>query len=415
MSLRIERAAAAGAPRLHWEGRPEGPLEVEPALLENNERWADRAANLSGRLILGDNLPAMAALEPGSVRLCYLDPPFFSGARYRHRIKLRDLSWEVDAFDDVWSGGLGEYLSFLEPRLRLIAHLLAEDGSVYLHLDASAAHYVKVLMDEIFGAEHFSRQIIWRIGWVSGFKTRAQNWVRNHDVILYYARPGAPFHKKLLPHPDGYERRGGGEGEGRPIEDVWTDLDSIQVKSFSAEKTGYATQKNVALLERIVEASSDPGDLVLDPFGGAGTTAVAAARLGREFVSIDALPLAIHQSRRRLIDEGVPFAVAGEIPERAGGLEAEAEWSLAGPVVRLLEVPGADGPREVSSLERLDAWWICERSSKTPIWFTHRPTGGRHPDPVTVESEPLTVRGGTPLRLTAVDLAGGHHLGKLEV
>ncbi len=413
MTVRIEwEMPPTGQPRLEWEGRPRSPLELTPAKLEEREQWGEGASR--GQLVLGDNLAAMAALEPGSVPLCYRDPPFFSGARYRHRVHLRDLTWEVPAFDDLWSGGLSEYLSFLELRLRLIAHLLAEDGALYVHLDASASHYVKVLLDEILGAANFSRQIIWRIGWVSGFKTRAQNWIRNHDVILYYARPKATFHKTFLPHPEGYERRGGGEGEGRPIEDVWTDLDSIQLKSFSAEKTGYATQKNVGLLTRIIEASSNPGELVLDPFGGAGTTAVAAARLGRRFLSIDALPLAVHLARRRLVDEDLAFTVSGEQPAPKGAVEAEVEWGLAGPVIRLKATPEASGPESIPALERLDAWWILEAGARRPLWFCHRPVG-RHPEPIGIESEPLTIRKGTSLRIVAVDLAGGLHQGLLEV
>ncbi len=380
--------------------------------LEPREHWGHGAP--AGCLILGDNLPAMAALEPGSVRLCYLDPPFFSGARYRHRVHIGDLAWEVPAFDDTWRGGLAAYLTFLEPRLRLVAHLLADDGSLYVHLDASAVHYVKVLLDEILGAESFSRQIVWRIGWVSGFKTRARNWVRNHDVILYYARPGAPFHKRLLPHPEGYHRRGGGEGAGRPIEDVWTDIDSIQVKSFSAEKTGYATQKNVALLERILEASSDPGDLVLDPFCGAGTTAVAAHRLGRRFVAIDRLPLAIHQSRRRLMDDRATFTVEGDALPIEGPIAVETEWTLAGPILHLTSVPQAAGPDALPPLERIDAWWIQAGDTAAPLWFVHRPIA-RHPGPVSLQSDPLPLRAGQSAVVTAVDLAGRHHRSHVEI
>jgi hypothetical protein len=295
-----------------------------------------------------------------------------------------------------------------------VAHLLAEDGSLYVHLDASAVHYVKVLLDEIFGAKAFSRQIVWRIGWVSGFKTRARNWVRNHDVILYYARPGAPFHKRLLPHPEGYHRRGGGEGEGRPIEDVWTDIDSIQVKSFSAEKTGYATQKNVALLERIIEASSDLGDRVLDPFCGAGTTAVAAHRLGRRFVVIDRLPLAIHQSRRRLMDAEAAFTVEGEALPIEGPVTVTTEWTLAGPILHLTSAPRAAGPEALPPLERIDAWWIQAEEEATPLWFVHRPVA-RHPDPVRLQTGPLPLRAGQSIVVTAVDLAGGHHRSHVEI
>ncbi|MBK9061400.1 MAG: site-specific DNA-methyltransferase [Flavobacteriales bacterium] len=129
---------------------------------------------------------------------------------------------------------------------------------------------------------------MWRIGWLSGYKTKAQNWIRNHDVIYYYVKDpkSFTFNKAYVPYPDGYVRRDGAEptGKGTPIEDVWNanesefalkggeSLDSIQIKSFSNEKTGYPTQKNESLLRRIIEASSKPNDLVLDFFCGSGTT-----------------------------------------------------------------------------------------------------------------------------------------------
>ena len=172
-------------------------------------------------------------------------------------------------------------------------------------------------MDAIFGAMHFRNEVIWRIGWVSGFKTQKLGWIRNHDVILYYLKSDEAkklFNKEYIPYPEGYTRRDGQipTGKGIPIEDTWncsdTDrLDSIMIKSFSTEKTGYPTQKPLDLLERIIKASSNEGDVVLDPFCGCGTTIEAAKRLDRRYVGIDISAFAIDLIRqRRLKDSSIP-------------------------------------------------------------------------------------------------------------
>jgi hypothetical protein len=186
---------------------------------------------------------------------------------------------------------------------------------------------VKVVLDEVFGGESFQREIIWRIGWISGYKSAAKNWIRNHDDILFYVKsPGNfTFNKEYIPYPEGYERRGGGEftGKGYPIEDVWNasplehqltgdeSLDSIQIKSFSGEKTGYATQKNESLLRRIIRASTNEGDLVADFFCGSGTTQAVAEKLDRRWIAADLGRFSIHTSRKRLLGiEGCkPFEV----------------------------------------------------------------------------------------------------------
>lgn len=276
------------------------------------------------RLIEGDNLGALAALGEtlrGGVSLVYLDPPFATGGRFalQTRVGSAKKGPEIEqfAYDDRFEGGVEGLVRMLDPRLRLIHELLAAEGSLYVHVDPIASHAVKLLLDEIFGAECFQREIIWRIGWVSGFKTRARNWIRNHDVILFYTKdPRAfTFNKLYTPYPAGYRRRDGAlpTGRGVPIDDVWNaneaefalrgrdSLDSIQIKSFSTEKSGYATQKNESLLRRIVAASSCPGDLVLDPFCGSGTTGVAAVELGRRFIGCDLNRAALHVAKKRLL------------------------------------------------------------------------------------------------------------------
>jgi len=223
---------------------------------------------------------------------------------------------------------------------------MAEGTSLYVHLDPHAVHYAKVVLDEVFGPKAFQREIIWRIGWVSGFKSRARGWIRNHDTLLFYAKGERPstFHKTYLPYPAGYRRRDGKlpRGLGHPVDDVWNAggadrMDSIQIMSFSGEKVGYPTQKNEALLARIVSASSNPGDLVVDCFVGSGTSAVVAEKLGRRWVASDASPLAIHASRKRLmsLSEPKPFLIEhigsdSNTVERRGARELAACGHVSG-------------------------------------------------------------------------------------
>jgi site-specific DNA-methyltransferase (adenine-specific)/adenine-specific DNA-methyltransferase len=206
----------------------------------------------------------------------------------------------------------------LAPRVELMRDLLAPRGSFYLHVDPTVGHAVKLLCDEVFSAECFQREIVWRIGWLSGYKTAARNWIRNHDLIFFYTRGPKEFtfNKQYVPYPPGYRRRDGSlpKGVGTPLEDVWNaspsenalkgeeSLDSIQIKSFSREKTGYPTQKNESLLRRILSASSNPGDLVADFFCGSGTTLVAAEKLERRWIGCDSGALAIDIARQRLLN-----------------------------------------------------------------------------------------------------------------
>jgi DNA modification methylase len=274
--------------------------------------------------------------------LVYLDPPFNSnkdynvlfeehdGTRSAAQIKVFEDTWRWDSeaaarYDEVLRDGgkvaealqafrlfLGRsdmmaYLANMAPRLVELRRVLKPHGSIYLHCDATASHYLKVLMDAVFGVRNCRREIIWRSGWVSGFKTRAKNWVRNHDTLLYYVKDSAnfTFNKELAykPHAEGYERRGGGENPlGVAIDDVWDEVElySPWIKSFSKEKLGYMTQKPRALLERIIKVSSRPGDLVLDPFCGCGTSIEAAEALGRRWIGIDITQLAVSLIKHRL-------------------------------------------------------------------------------------------------------------------
>ncbi|MDO8531997.1 MAG: DNA methyltransferase, partial [Dehalococcoidia bacterium] len=295
-------------------------------------------------LYYGDNLDVLRKyIKDETVDLIYLDPPFNSNQNYNVLFAEQDGSRsaaQIKVFSDTWRwdisaaqsykdvvevGGkvsqalqgfrtlLGDndmlaYLSMMAPRLIELRRVLQPTGSIYLHCDPAASHYLKVLMDAVFGLKNFRREIIWRSGWVSGFKTRSANWTRNHDVLLYYVRDVSSdftFNKDLAykPHEPGYKRRGGGENpKGVAIDDVWDEvaLYSPWIKSFSTEKLGYMTQKPLTLLERIISVSSKPGGTVLDPFCGCGTAIAAAQNLGRQWVGIDVTHLAITLIKHRL-------------------------------------------------------------------------------------------------------------------
>jgi DNA modification methylase len=291
------------------------------------------------KLIWGDNLVVLGSLAAqfaGQFKLIYVDPPFAMGADFTMEIEIGDGTekltkcrspLEEKAYRDTWGGGSGTYLAMMHQRISLIRDMLCDDGSLYVHLDATAGHYVKAILDDVFGSQSFQREIVWRIGWVSGYKSAAKNWIRNHDVILFYTKnpDKFTFNKEYISYPKDYKRRDGKapEGAGYPIEDVWNanemefgltgdeSLDSIQIKSFSREKTGYPTQKNESLMRRIIRASSNEGDLVADFFAGSGSFLAAAEKLGRRWIGVDLGRFAVHTARKRMleIDKCKPFEV----------------------------------------------------------------------------------------------------------
>ncbi|HZP81659.1 MAG TPA: site-specific DNA-methyltransferase [Chthonomonadaceae bacterium] len=303
-------------------------------------------ATSGNTLYQGDNLAVLRAFVPdGSVALIYLDPPFASQRDYplHAGVEQNGGRGARRAFSDVWEwdeaayaallqerpgealtgllrafvearrrDALAAYLVMMLPRLVELYRVLAPTGSCYLHCDPAASHYLKALLDALFGAENFRREIVWRSGWVSGYKARAKNWVRNHDTLLYYVKDRRRFtfdmSARFRPHPPDYRRRGGGGNpQGVPLDDVWDDpaLYSPWIKSFSTEKCGYATQKPLALLERILRVSSAPGDLILDPCCGGGTTLLAAHTLARRWIGIDRSAQAIALTRQRLDRAGL--------------------------------------------------------------------------------------------------------------
>ena len=296
------------------------------------------------RLFLGDNLEVMRAMEAGTVDLVYLDPPFNSNKNYK--IVFRGPSVlkseaHLPAFEDVWvwddeSEALYEttvqehrgervtetvsgllkvigrdrlmaYLVNMTPRLVEISRLLKPSGSVYLHCDPTASHYLKVIMDAVFGRENFRNEIVWAY---RGGGVPRRDFARKHDVILRFSKSGEyRFNPQYTEYSEASKNlvasRGGVSIDARErdldrgahMPDWWTDINSLQ--TWSPERTGYPTQKPLRLLERIIQSSSNEGDLVLDPFCGCGTTMVAAERLRRSWVGIDVEPMALSVLRDR--------------------------------------------------------------------------------------------------------------------
>lgn len=294
------------------------------------------------RLIYGDNMLAMQALlkgDPsngtpslrGAVDLIYIDPPFDSKADYRTKITLpggevvqRPTVIEQFGYSDLWEKGTVSYLEYMYPRLVLMRELLSERGSIYVHIDWHVGHYMKVILDDIFGKENFRNEIIWTY---TGANKTESYFPRKHDTIFYYAKQGQPtFNANDVRIPykslnsqgsrawrDDEETRIREQLErGKLVEDYWLDCDvvtdvALAIRS-SIENLNYSTQKPVKLLERIIKASSNEGDLVCDFFGGSGTTAAVAEKLGRRWITTDIGKPAALVMRKRLIDqEAKPF------------------------------------------------------------------------------------------------------------
>ena len=292
------------------------------------------------RLIYGDNLLAMAALlagdehQPslrGKVDLIYIDPPFDSKADYRTKVNLpgveleqRPTVIEQFAYSDTWSDGTASYLAMITPRLILMRELLADTGSIYVHLDWHVGHYVKLVMDEVFGKERFLNNIVWSFN----TRTMTSTWfAKKHNALLFYSRTGGHFFNVdavRVPHKqesliqydkideDGrrYKQQSAGARTylnelGQPCPDVW----DIQILgSRDVERNGYETQKPEKLLDRVIQASCPERGLVVDLFGGSGTTAAVAEKLGRRWITTDIGKPACMVMRKRLIDqEAKPF------------------------------------------------------------------------------------------------------------
>jgi DNA modification methylase len=357
-------------------------------------------------LICDDNLPALAQFPSDCIDLVYLDPPFFSNRRY-------EVIWgdeaEMRSFRDRWRGSIQHYLDWMRPRVSELYRVLKPEGSLYLHCDPHASHYLKVMLDGIFGMNRFQNEIAWKR---FSAKNDPNRFGRSHDLIFFYSKGAsptwnvqyAPFEEDYVKEnyryveaetgrryrrdnltaakPGGdvsYEWHGARPYKGRywaysrakmdemlasgriefrrtgmpvykryldeqagvPLQDVWTD---IRLHSGSRERVGYPTQKPEALLERIIAASSNEGDIVLDPFCGCGTTIAVAAKMSRRWIGMDISPTAMRVMRRRMHGDRIyDFRIVG-MPESEDDLRALEHFEFQNWVIDQLH--GKHSPRK---------------------------------------------------------------------
>ena len=289
--------------------KPTFPVDTAllPPVLRDEVIASVDVVSLGGTLMIGDNRDGLDLAHRflrGRVRMVYMDPPFNTG---------------TDGFAYKDSYMHSSWLSMMQGRIEQLVHALAEDGTLYAHIDYEEKERLKLLLDLHLT---YITEVIWRIGWLSGYKTKANKFIRNHDTIYQYSRSAKPFFRKTyIPYPEGYVRRDGNapEGAGYPIEDTWNcseldSMNSIQIISFSKEKVGddSLTQKNENLLKRAMVSSSNEGDLVVDPFLGSGTTAAVAMKMGRRWLCCEVADRALRSAVPRLkrVIGGDPYGIS---------------------------------------------------------------------------------------------------------
>ncbi len=302
---------------------------------------AGRDTEWRNRLIWGDKKYVLPSLLPefaGKVDLIYIDPPFATGQDFSYQAKVGDDEFtkeasivEQKAYRDTWGGeggGLSSYLTWFYKTIVFLQELLSESGIIYVHCDPTISHFLKAILDEVFGSDNFRNEIIWSY---RRWPAKSQNFQRMHDIIFFYSKSTqqitwnqlfeplaestlkADGGKKIINVFDetGRRKRGVKTGEqspGAPMRDVW----NIGIISPTAnERLGYPTQKPEALVERMITATSNEGDLVLDCFCGSGTTAAVAEKTNRRWIACDLGRFAIHTTRKRLlgIENVRPFVV----------------------------------------------------------------------------------------------------------
>lgn len=335
-----ERPTIKGFPELRWTGkRPYKYTQYFPAQLR--ERYGEETDGWINKIFWGDNLQVMSHMLKeyrGQIDMIYIDPPFDSKADYKKKIDIKGIgkaesdssSFEEKQYGDIWNND--EYLQFMYERAIIMRELLRDTGTIYLHCDSRESMYLRCIFDEIFGQDNFKNEIIWHYEkWTS---PSGDSFQKNHDTIFMYSNGKNKFNtlKEITKnleqkYKNGY-LIGGGYGsnglvvydkdnpkvrqlidsgkyqvhyadmKGKPLSDVW-DIPFINPQAL--ERTGYPTQKPEALIERIMKASSNPGDLVFDCFMGSGTTQAVAMKLGRRFIGADINLGAVQTTTKRLL------------------------------------------------------------------------------------------------------------------
>lgn len=325
-----QRPTIKGFPELRWTGkRPYRSTQYYPAQLR--ESYGEEQNGWINKIFWGDNLQVMSHLLKdyrGKIDLIYIDPPFDSKADYKKKIDLKGIgkatsdssSFEEKQYGDIWTND--EYLQFMYERLLIMRELLSEKGSIYLHCDWHRSAYLRILLDEVFGPDNFRNEIVW--GYFGFKRATSKKFPQKHDLIFSYTKSSEyTWNVQYKPHSPEYIKRfkkdengrlyrddvnptGGGtriiyldEVEGDIIDSVWSDIPPVN--PVAKERQNYPTQKPEALIERIVKASTNPGDLIFDCFMGSGTTQAVAMKLGRRFIGADINLGAIQTTTKRLL------------------------------------------------------------------------------------------------------------------
>jgi DNA modification methylase len=464
-----ERVRKKDSARLQWDTKPRrapNPKEIEFQTAEvviPNPQYKDELPlsfkdGLFGeteidkqkmnRLIWGDNLLAMQALltqgYEGKINLIYIDPPFDSKADYSHKMTITpsplvgkgrgegiEFTKEPSvierlAYKDTWAGGTDSYLDMLYPRLQLMKRLLAEDGSIYVHCDWHIAHYIKIIMDEVFGKDNFRNEIVWHYRrWTAGEK----QYQKMHDTIFFYSKtdkfyfdipyePYGDWIKKDYQYID--EETGKrwrwhtvkgnrykvfleDENKGVKINDVWI---IPYIVSTANERTGYDTQKPEALLERIIKASSNEGDIVADFFLGSGTTLAVAEKLNRRWIGCELGKVGIQVTRARLVEQQAkPFLI-----ENIGNYQREMIYLTGGRIWEMqhliLKLYGAT-PRDKTS--GLGVRKVDDTEELVYVGYPDRPITAKKAEELALQAEKLDGRGYKQLVILGWDYEYNYH------
>lgn len=304
-----------GYPELHWTGkRPYRGTDYFPAQLK--EKYGKMKDDWINKIFWGDNLQVMSHMLKeyrGKIDLIYIDPPFDSKADYKKKIKLKgkeayndNNSFEEKQYSDIWTND--EYLQFMYERIVLLKELMSEEGTIYIHCDWHKVHHLRMICDEIFGIDNFLNEIIWC--YKSG-GTGEKNYAKKHDNILVYTKSEKYIFN--IVKEKSYMFPWSGENPAQTyfkddkgrytlvnVKDYWTDIGMIATSSH--ERQGYPTQKPEALLERIIQVSSNKNSIIFDCFMGSGTTQAVAMKLGRKFIGADINLGAIQTTTKRLLN-----------------------------------------------------------------------------------------------------------------
>jgi len=314
--------------------KPRAKGGINAALYPENQWPENYPKDWKNKLLWGDNKLVMSSLlkqgYAGKINLIYIDPPFYTGADFSYEIQVDDTEpipkepsiIEQRAYKDTWGGGIASYLKYMYERLVLMKELMAENGSIYVHLGWHVGHYVKVMMDEIFGYDNFRNQIIWH--YPDNFQGNVNRFPINHNIVLFYTKSNDfIFNRIKIPLKENVKRPSRvwdsennslkikRNEDGSPIyieysekyiDDVWDIPQRSTVLPASKEFTGYPTQKPEELLKRIILSSSNKGDIVADFFCGSGTALAVAEKLGRRWIGSDLSKYAIQVTRKRLLD-----------------------------------------------------------------------------------------------------------------